>query len=150
MRFGGHHADKHLIRRLALGVVAFLLCLTAGAVFVITESAVLKSVSASVIVGYFVFLAGVDWLEARLNEKHVEANPHLLKNDAIGEEVRASRDFEAQSDMATGTVFFRGERWKACCSGGHIPKAGDILIVSGREGLTLVVRDTSRQGSGIR
>lgn len=136
--------DKKPLRKLALGAVVCLLGLIAGGIFFISDSAVLKSISAFIVAGYFVFLAASDWIEARLNEKHVEANPHLLRNDAIGEAVKVSGAFEVRSGTARGTVLLHGERWKASCSGSHVPETGDTLIVCGREGLTLVVRPQGR------
>jgi membrane protein implicated in regulation of membrane protease activity len=132
--------DRRFLSRLVLGAIAFLVFLMAGGLVVMTESPVLKAVGAVVAVAYVVFLFVSDLIEARLNEKHVEEHPHLLKNEAVGETVTVSGDFEVQSGSAKGMVVLHGAQWKAYCAGDHVPKDGDTLLVRAREGLTLVVQ----------
>lgn len=137
--------DRDAVRRnvplrLLLGVIAFVVGASAVVLFVVSDSAVLKAIGGTVVLVYVLFVAASDWIEAWLNEKHVEAHPHLLKNDAVGETVTASGDFEATEGAATGIVVLNGEKWKAYCPGDQVPKNGNALVVERREGLTLVVR----------
>ena len=132
--------DRNLLPRVVLGVIALFLCLIAAGTFVMSESTVIRAICTVVLVAYIVFLAASHWVEARLNERHVEKHPHLLKNEAVGETVTVSGDFEPQSGAARGMVLLHGERWKAYCCGDHVPRDGDIMIVQSREGLTLAVQ----------
>lgn len=137
-----------MLPRIVLAGIAFLLCLIAAAVFFMTDSPLAKTISAVVLVAYVAFMAASDTLAAWLNERHVDAHPHLLRNDAVGEIVTVCGDFEAQSGFAQGLVLLHGERWKATCTQGASPKAGDLMIVRAREGLTLVVEPDPHSISG--
>lgn len=132
--------ERNFPSRFVLGGIAFLLCLAAAGVFLMSESAVLQTISGVIVVSYLVFAVASDWVEAWLNERHVEAHPHLLKNEAVGEIVTVTGDFEARSGAAHGVVLLRGETWSAYSPGDDVPKDGDIMIVRAREGLTLVVQ----------
>lgn len=132
--------NRNVPLRLILGAVAFLAGVIAVAVFVMSESAVLKTIGGAVVLAYVVFVAASDWIEAWLNEKHVEAYPHLLRNDAVGKTVTVSGDFQTSQGIASGTVILNGETWRAYCPGDHVPTNGSVLVVRRREGLTLVVQ----------
>jgi membrane-bound ClpP family serine protease len=79
-------------------------------------------------------------VDARRMERHVEQNPELLRNEAIGKEVTALSAFALEDGLHTGVVLLHAEKWKAQCTAGPAPLRGDRLIVSGRCGLTLEVR----------
>ena len=138
-------ANRDVLRRIVLGAIAFGLCLVAAAILLMSEDSVLKLIGAGVLLGYLILASAGDWVLARQNERHVEENPHLLRNDAVGEIVTARGDFEAQTDSARGVVLLHGEIWRARCPGNHVPKDGDKMPVVSREGLTLVVQSPRHQ-----
>jgi membrane protein implicated in regulation of membrane protease activity len=90
---------------------------------------------------------GLDWYSAWANERHVRRRPELLKNSSIGAVVRAHGGFRlADRGMAVGVVRLHGEQWRARCDGIYVPADGEILTISGREGLTLTVRPWQFRG----
>jgi membrane protein implicated in regulation of membrane protease activity len=131
--------DRDLLSKFILGVIAFCLCVVVAAILLTSDNSALKATGAIVLLVYFAGAFVSDWVLARQNEKHVEENPHLLKNEAVGETVTASGDFEAQSGAAKGLVILHGAFWRAHCSGRHVPRDGDALLVHDRDGLTLIV-----------
>lgn len=131
--------ERKISSKFVLGAIALGLCVILAAIFLMSANVVLKVTGVVVLVAYLAFSLAFDWIAARANERHVEAFPHLLKNEAIGETVTVNGDFRAQADAATGSVFLHGENWKAYCSGHHVPKDGDTMIVRNRKGLTLHV-----------
>ncbi|MGD8339418.1 MAG: NfeD family protein [Gammaproteobacteria bacterium] len=132
--------DRSILPRFVLGIIAFCICIVVAAILLAAESAALKAIGATVLLAYLALAFASDWILAWHNEKHVEENPHLLKNDAVGETVTVSGNFEASSGAARGLVVLHGVTWKAYCSESHVPKDGDVMVVRDREGLTLVVQ----------
>ncbi len=139
--------DRDLLSKFILGAIAFCLCVIVAAILLTSDNSALKAAGAIVLLFYFAGAFVSDWVLARQNEKHVEENPHLLKNEAVGETVTASGDFEPQSGTAKGLVILHGAFWKAHCSGHHVPRDGDALLVQDRDGLTLIVAPHKSIGS---
>jgi hypothetical protein len=92
--------ERDIPSKIVLGTIAFGLCFIVGAI--------LKTIGTVLLISYLVFCLGLDWIAAWSNERHVEENPHLLKNEAIGETVTVNGDFEAQAGAAKGFVFLHG------------------------------------------
>lgn len=132
--------ERDLLSRFVLGAIAFCLCAIVAATFFMSENSTLKAIGAILLSTYLFAAFATDWFLAMRNEKHVEDNPHLLKNEAVGETVTVSGDFEVQSGTASGVVILHGAIWKAYCSGCPAPRDGDAMVVLAREGLTLVVQ----------
>jgi membrane protein implicated in regulation of membrane protease activity len=131
--------DRDLLSKFVLGAIAFCLCVVVAAILLMSDNSALKAAGAVVLLVYFAGAFVSDWVLARQNEKHVEENPHLLKNEAVGETVTARGDFEPHSGASKGLVILHGSFWKAHCFGHHVPRDGDALLVHDRDGLTLIV-----------
>ena len=112
----------------------------AGVTLVRTDDQVLKIVGAAIIVVVLLLWLSSDVIDAWLNERHVDRYPHLLRNEAIGQIVVARGDFEAAAGHARGYVLFKGEKWRARCSGAEVPRDGQRMRVQRREGLILHVQ----------
>jgi membrane protein implicated in regulation of membrane protease activity len=126
--------SRRIIAVLVGGIV-----LIAAAILVFSDSRANQIGGVSLLVAFLVLSLIWDWFEAWSNERHVKENPHLLKNDAIGERVTVSGKFYIDGGVATGVVVLSGVKWKARCPAEHLPEDGEILRVESRDGLTLLV-----------
>ena len=130
---------RKLSHRILFGVCLTVLILIAGAIFTMSDNRTFQLVGGIVVILLLIAVFFAEWFEAHLNEKHVEANPHLLKNDPVGETVKVIRDFRPAGDFAMGFVVLNGSQWRARSFDASLPKAGDAMTVTSRDGLTLNV-----------
>ncbi|MBB3232546.1 NfeD family protein [Halomonas stenophila] len=124
-------------------IVPFVVVLGVAAALVLSEVPALQMGGVILLPAFLLISYAADWFAAWSNERHVEQRPDLLRNDAIGERVRARGRFEIRDGMATGLVTLNGEQWKAYCPD-HVPEDGELLTVQRREGLTLYVQSQGR------
>lgn len=126
--------------RRIFGAIIGGIVLIAAAILAMSETRIYQIAGAVLVVAFVLIMFASDWFDAWSNEKHVENNPHLLRNDAIGKRVTASGKFRVTGGVTTGLVILGGERWKARCLSNYLPEDGEILSVESREGLTLLVQ----------
>jgi membrane protein implicated in regulation of membrane protease activity len=131
---------KLLPLKFALTILAYAIAVAASVWLMATAVPSLQVIGVLLISGLIVCWLTLPILDARNMERHVDQNPHLLKNNAIGEVVTAVAEFEWRDGTAKGVVMLNGEKWRARCMAGLVPGAGERLRVSGRDGLTLHVR----------
>lgn len=124
--------------RFLLSIALFVVVIGTAAALVFSEVPALR-IGGVILLATFLFISyAADWFEAWSNERHVAQRPDLLRNEVIGERVKARGRFELRDGMATGLVMLNGEQWKAFCSD-HVPEDGELLTVHRRDGLTLYV-----------
>ena len=117
---------------LGLGLVAGLLAAWLGEGFLRTAGWMVTGAYGFVILfGEFV----VAWKMNRAADR----DPSLVRNSDIGRRAVVSEAFVAGNGRSVGRIELSGERWQACSKEGRLFAVGDAVVVTGREGLTLLV-----------
>ena len=134
-----------MLPRMIVGIAVAGAALIAAVMLILADTRAFQMAGLVVLAALVLASFASDWFGARSNERHVERYPHLLRNEVIGETVRANGDFEVANGVPRGVVILRGEQWKARCLEAYVPKDGEMMSVCKREGLTLYV-----QSRGVR
>ena len=131
---GRDYLRNHLLSAIAGGIT-----LVAAAMLLMSGVYVLQLVGGVLAAALVVFWLALPFIDARSMERHIEANPAQLKNEAIGKSVTVCGSFRLAGEVSAGHVFLYGEKWSCRCTSVYFPSDGEVLLVQGREGLTLVV-----------
>lgn len=117
---------------LCLGLVGGLLAAWLGDGFLRTAGWVVTGAYG------FVILFG-EFLLAWQMKRAAERDPSLVRNSDIGRRAVVCEAFAAGNGPSVGRIDLSGERWRACSKEGRLFAVGDAVVVTGREGLTLLV-----------
>ena len=87
-----------------------------AALLILADDRWLNLTGTALISGVVIWWLVAPIIDARRMERHVEQNPELLKNEAIGEEVTVLTEFASADGLHKGVVMLHAEKWQAQCT----------------------------------
>jgi len=132
--FGRNYLRNHLLSAIAGGIT-----LVVAALLLMSGVYALQLAGGVLAVALVIFWLALPFIDAHSMERHINANPGQLKNEAIGKSVTVHGSFRLIGEVSVGHVYLNGEMWNCRCTSLYFPRDGEVLRVQARDGLTLIV-----------